>query len=36
LKRIEELEVQIKEKDKEIDGLKAHLNSFAMSMKYTI
>ena len=36
LKRIEELETQIKEKDKEIHELKAHLNSFTMNMKYTI
>ena len=36
LKRIEELEAQIKEKDKEIDELKALLNSLTMSMKYTI
>lgn len=36
LKRIAELEAQIKEKDKEIDELKAQLNSFTMSMKYTI
>ena len=36
LKRIEELEAQIKEKDKEIHELKAYLNSFTMSMKYTI